>query len=185
MMRRLILVLAAAAAAVPSMSGNAPETGAMTSCGAFRQVHETAGDRQVLDSSVTKALGAKLDEYAAIIGKEPETVKCGEADFLIESCQDSLVRQFTALRLYGHYISSRLMGDEAVAIHIYDRWFATGKVRMQSELDLMNARIFAEFNRQSLIGRQAQEISMEDLDGRSVTLFGERLYRDRMSVLFF
>ena len=185
MMRRLILVLAAAAAAVPSMSGNAPETGAMTSCGAFRQVHETAGDRQVLDSAVTKALGAKLDEYAAIIGKEPETVKCGEADFLIESCQDSLVRQFTALRLYGHYISSRLMGDEAVAIHIYDRWFATGKVRMQSELDLMNARIFAEFNRQSLIGRQAQEISMEDLDGRSVTLFGDRLYRDRMSVLFF
>lgn len=184
-MRRLILVLAAAAAAVPAMSGNAPETGAMTSCGAFRQVHETAGDRQVLDSAVTKALGAKLDEYAAIIGKEPETVKCGEADFLIESCQDSLVRQFTALRLYGHYISSRLMGDEAVAIHIYDRWFATGKVRMQSELDLMNARIFAEFNRQSLIGRQAQEISMEDLDGRSVTLFGDRLYRDRMSVLFF
>lgn len=138
-----------------------------------------------LDTAVAGALGAKLDEYAEAIGKEPLQVKCEEADFLIESCSDSLVRQFTALHLYSHYVNSRLMGDEAVAIHIYDSWFAPGKVRMQSETDLMDAGIFAEFNRRSLLGAKAPEIEMEDPGGKTVTLFGNRMYSDRMSVLFF
>ena len=140
---------------------------------------------EVLDSSVTGALGRKLDEYTAVLEREPVETKCGEADFLIESCTDSLIRQFTAIRLYGHYVSSKLMGDEAVAIHIFDRWFATGEVRMRNELDLMNARIFAEFNRQSLIGNKAPELALEDISGKREVIFGDGSYSDRVSVLFF
>ena len=118
------------------------------------------------DTAAMNALGEKLEEYLKIIEKEPADVKCGETDFLIESCQDSLVRQYTALKLYNHFIRSRLMGDETVAIHIYDKWFGSGKVAMKSDIDMMNARIFATFNRQSLIGSRAPELTMVDIDGQ-------------------
>ena len=138
-----------------------------------------------LDTSVTNSLGKKLDQYMALLEMEPVRVKCEEADFLIESCSDSLVRQFTAIRLYSHFMDSKLMGDEAVSIHIFDKWFAPGTVKMQSELEFMNARIFAEFNRQSLIGMKAPELTLEDMDGNWHSLFEDGIFSDRLSVLFF
>ena len=138
-----------------------------------------------LDTAVTNALGAKLDEYMDILGTEPADVKCGEADFLIGSCSDSLVRQFTAMRLFRHFMESKLMGDESVAIHIFDNWFSDGKVKMPDETDFMSARIFAEFNRQSLIGNKAPELYLEDISGSYVSLFGDGKRNDRPSILFF
>ena len=138
-----------------------------------------------LDTAVSNALGAKLDEYMLIIGTEPAEVKCEETDFLISSCTDSLVRQFTALRLYSHFMESKLMGDESVAIHIFDKWFSDGKVKMKSESDFMGARIFAEFNRLSLIGKKAPELYLENDSGAYVSLFGKGSWNDRPSILFF
>ncbi len=138
-----------------------------------------------LDSAVTDALGTKLAEYVSVIETEPSDVKCSETDFLIGSCTDSLVRQFTAVTLYGHYAGSPLMGDETVAIHIFDKWFAPGKVKMQTGTDFMNARIFAEFNRQSLIGCKAPELDLETMQGTNAVLFGDNGSNGRLSILFF
>ena len=136
-------------------------------------------------AAVSDALAAKLDEYIAILEKEPVTVKGEEADFLIGSCTDSVIRQFTALRLYNHYYGSKLMGDETVAIHIFDNWFSDGKVKMKTEADFMNARIFAEFNRQSLIGKKAPELCLEDTSGTPVSLFTDGYRGSCPAVLFF
>ena len=137
------------------------------------------------DSSAIRVLGEKLDEYLAIIETEPASVKCEESDFLIGSCSDSLLRQYTAVRIYSHYLESDIMGDEAVAIHVYDSWFATGKVRMYSSTDFMNAGIFAEFNRSSLIGMKAPDLYMEDIQGKYTGLFGNGTFYGKPSVLFF
>ena len=103
-------------------------------------------------------LGERLQEYYKAIERESLTVQKGECDFLIESMTDSLLRQFVALDAYGHYFNSPLMGAENVAIYIYDKWINSGKVKMKSQEDLMAAKIHAEFNRQSLIGKQAPEL---------------------------
>ena len=103
-------------------------------------------------------LGERLQEYYKAIERESLTVQKGECDFLIESMTDSLLRQFVALDAYGHYFNSPLMGAENVAIYIYDKWINSGKVKMKSQEDLMAARIHAEFNRQSLIGKQAPDL---------------------------
>ena len=103
-------------------------------------------------------LGERLQEYYTAIERESLTVQKGECDFLIESMTDSLLRQFVALDAYGHYFNSPLMGAENVAIYIYDKWINSGKVKMKSQEDLMAARIHAEFNRQSLIGKQAPDL---------------------------
>lgn len=126
---------------------------------------------QGLDSLRREALTGKLGEYFGAIIQEPLAVQAAEADFMIEAASDSLVRQFVAQWIYEHYLQSPLMGSESVAIHVFDEWFLPGKVKMSSEMDLLNARIFADFNRMSLIGEKAPGLAMEALDGSFVELY--------------
>ena len=123
---------------------------------------------------------AELEAYApldSLLGAYFETlaladveVKIRECDFLIESCQDSLTRRHVALRILDHYIDSNIMGEEAVAVHIFDEWMATGKIAMRGEFDYMAAEMFATFNRNTLLGVQAPVITLHDPDGNAVTM---------------
>ena len=139
---------------------------------------------QQLDSVVREALDKRLSEYFSAIEREGTDVQKGECDFLIESCSDSLMRQHVAMRAYEHYRDSKVMGSESVAVHVFDQWFDSGKVKMRSETDMLAARIFAEFNRQSLIGNKAPELTLYDIDGNPVTLFADGT-SGRYSVLYF
>lgn len=112
-----------------------------------------------------EALGAKLEEYFAALAGEPLSVQNAECDFLIESCQDSLVRQFVALTIYDHYLKSKIMGDDGVAVHVADTWFIPGKVAMLSDMDLLNAKVFAEFNREAQLGAPAPVLLLKDPSG--------------------
>ncbi len=116
------------------------------------------------------ALGAKLEEYFAALAGEPLSVQNAECDFLIESCQDSLVRQFVTLKIYDHYLKSRIMGDDGVAVHVADTWLIPGKVAMHSDMDLLNAKVFAEFNRQAVLGAEAPVLVLQDPVGEEVTV---------------
>ena len=123
-----------------------------------------------------EALGAKLEEYFAALAGDPIPVQNAECDFLIESCKDSLTRQFVALKIYDHYLKSRIMGDDGVAVHIADTWFIPGKVAMHSDLDLLNAKVFAEFNRQAQLGAEAPVLEMQDPSGAEMTVPVEGAY---------
>ena len=133
------------------------------------------------DSAALAALDSMVIRYVEAIRTLDTEAKCSEADFMISSCSDSTARQRVALRLYGSYLESTLMGEEAVAIHIFDTWFDSGKVRMASELDLMNARIFADFNRRTLIGQDAPPLELSTADGTKETL----PRKGRTAVLYF
>lgn len=126
-------------------------------------------------------LGAKLDEFFAALCGEDAAMQASECDFLISSCQDSLVRQYVALKIYDHYLQSKVMGDDAVAVHVADRWFLSGEVPMHSEEDLLNARVYAEFNRSSLIGCQAPALTLRTPDGAALRIPAA----DGYSVLYF
>ncbi len=128
-------------------------------------------------------LGAKLDEYFHALETEPSGIQKAEVDFIIGACTDSLVRQFTAIKAYGFFLNSPVMGNEAVAIHIFDNWFGNGKVAMKNEADFLNARLFATVNRRSQIGCKAPELALEDMDGNKSVLFANT--RDRYSLLLF
>ena len=128
-----------------------------------------------------EALGAKLDEYFAALAGDPIPVQNAECDFLIESCKDSLMRQFVTLKIYDHYLNSKIMGDDGVAVHIADTWLIPGKVAMKDELDLLNAKVFAEFNREAQLGAAAPGLVARDPDGAPVALPVEGEY----TVLYF
>ena len=124
---------------------------------------------QVDSAAVAKTLGM-VDAYVAALEPEDLETKVSECDFLVGSCTDSLLRQAVATKLYAHYAESQLMGDESVAIHLYDRWFADGTVVFPDEATRFQARLFAEFNRSSLTGLPAPRLVMEGLDGTQVTV---------------
>ena len=136
-----------------------------------------------IDSAKRASLDAKLTEYVAAIEAAGPDAQKEEAGFLIESVSDSLTRQYVALKLYDHYLNSKVMGSESVAIYILDNWFFNGKVKMPDEIDLINARVYADFNRQSLIGNMAPSLSVEDMSGNRTELYDKP--SDRYSVLYF
>lgn len=115
-------------------------------------------------------LGAKLDEYFTALVGESAAVQSTECDYIISACQDSLVRQYTALKIYDHYLKSRVMGDDAVAIHIAQKWFLSGAVKMKSDEDMFHAQLFVQFNQSSLIGVHAPRVKLFDAAGEAFEL---------------
>lgn len=143
--------------------------------------------RTVLDSASTAAINGKVREYLNAIVAEPVGVQQEEIDFLIGTCSDSLVRQAVALDIYSYYMESKVMGVEALAVYMCDKWFIPGKIKMRDNAELMGAKIFAQFNRSSLLGMNAPEFTLLDSLGNRVSLFGStgNIASGRYSILYF
>ncbi len=121
-----------------------------------------------IDSVKLAQLDARLGQYFSLLEQEPASVKNEECDALISAAGDSSLRQTIALKIYDHYRNSKLMGDEAVAVHLTDTWFAPGKVEMRSDSELFEAKMFAEFNRRSLIGCEAPVVMLSTQYGEAI-----------------
>ena len=120
---------------------------------------------QGLDSLKRQTLSLKLEEYFMALRNEPLPVQEQECDFLIESSSDSLVRQFVAETIFNHFADSKVMGAENVAVHVFDKWFLSGLVKMQDNNDFVTAKVFADFNRESLLGRNAPAFAINIIYG--------------------
>ena len=140
---------------------------------------------QELDSLKRQALSDKLQEYFEALVHETLPVQQQECDFLIESATDSLVRQFVAETVFNHFVDSKVMGAENVAVHVFDNWFLNGKVKMKDERDFITAKVFADFNRQSLLGKKAPALVMDNPEGEAVNLFGKEDSGGKFRVLYF
>lgn len=95
-----------------------------------------------------RGVSAKLEEYLNAIEILPIEEKITETDTLISVCRDSSIRQVVAEIVFEHYRWSKLMGDEAVAVHVADKWGLGGE-----------AASFAAINRLSLIGMKAPSLA--------------------------
>lgn len=133
------------------------------------------------DSLKLARLDSALVHYATMMETESVEVKNGECDFLISSVQDEETSRHIALWLFDHYRNSRLMGDEAVAVYVFDKYFDNGPFKMRSDFDQMDAGIFVSFNRSTLLGMKAPVVALTSRCGRKV-----EIPRDGgISVLFF
>ena len=142
------------------------------SLGASAQI-DTTGRYAGLDSLLT--------QFYAALEREEVPVKNAEFDTLIGSCKDSLTRQHVALSVFDHYRFSRVMGEEAVAVHIFDEWIAPGRVETRSEFELFEAERFALENRSTLLGMTAPKVTLKKVCGGKKTIPDD----GRISVLFF
>lgn len=139
-----------------------------------------AGRQEIADSSLVGMDGMLAAYVSAMEGLRRED-KSAECDFIISSCVDDSLRAHVAGWLLRHYSDSRVMGEESVAVDIYDRWVVGGKVSLP-ESDRNMAEVFVMFNRESLVGERAPVMTMETMDGQEVEIPGTG---DRQRILYF
>lgn len=123
------------------------------------------------DSSIMARIEAKLTDYFHVLENIDIESQARECDIIISSANDPALRQVIARKVYDHYMNSGYMGFEAVAIHVFDRWFADKTLKMADEQAYLDAKIFAEFNRASLIGKKAPVLNVQIMQGDSLEVF--------------
>jgi len=126
-------------------------------------------------------LDSLLTRFYTLLTAESVESKCAEFDALIQTCTDSATRSHVAVSIFDHYREAPVMGDEEVAIHIFDKWFESGKCRMAGEFTLMDARLFADFNRSTLLGCNAPEVRLFKASGAACTV----PEKGKTAILFF
>ena len=118
--------------------------------------------------------GALLDslvlKYVEAIQPESVETKQGECDFLIGSVRDSLMRRQIAVSLFNYYREAPVMGDEAVAIYVFDKWFASGKMSFPGEFEKLDAEMFCNMNRNTLLGMDAPVLKARKPCGGKLTV---------------
>jgi peroxiredoxin len=83
---------------------------------------------------------------------------------------------------FDYFMDCPVMGTEAVAVHIADKYFLSGKLKWPDEDSYPELFAFAEFNRASLIGNSAPDLMLTDIDGYAVDV---RAVRSPHKVLYF
>ncbi|MGM9753521.1 MAG: TlpA family protein disulfide reductase [Candidatus Cryptobacteroides sp.] len=128
---------------------------------------------------------AKLEEllqgfYYALLPESVE-VKVQECESLMMASSDSLLRNWIGQRIMEHYMEPPLMGEEEVAVVLYEKWYKSGRLAFSDEMQAFGAALFYEYNRQSLLGMQAPQLLLCDLSGRKAVYPREGHY----SIFFF
>lgn len=126
--------------------------------------------RAQTDTTGFSRLESMVREYTAAIAAESTGSKENECDFLISSLDDPQLKGKLAETLFNIYRTSPLMGDESVAIYIWDEWLKDRKVPLPDDEAYSDARIFAEFNRESQLGLKAPELQLRKPCGGRLTV---------------
>lgn len=144
----------------------------------------SCGTRAKVPEAGHRATAEHLEERLAALAAEPAAVqKDSIAGILVSFGTDTLMRDSAAVRMYGFYTSSPVMGAEEMAVYLYDEWFAKGKAYMHDRDLEQQARIFSAFNRNSLIGMKAPQISLQGIWGGTFSIPDD--CSGRLAVLYF
>ena len=101
---------------------------------------------------------------------------------------DSVGRQQPELQskvagiVFDYFSTSPVMGHEAVAVHIADECFLNKRLPLENENLYPIIYTFAEFNRSSLVGKDAPALQMQSIDSIPVEI---RDINTPLKVLFF
>lgn len=123
-----------------------------------------------LDVVRYQPLDSLLTQFYDALARESVDSKIQQMDALIASCQDSLTRQHVALQIFDHYSHTRIMGEEGVAVHIYDKWFEDGTIKSRSEFEDIELWQYANFNRHTLIGETAPQVALYKPCGKTLSI---------------
>lgn len=105
-----------------------------------------------------------------------------KADQLITSGKDPIEQGEIASYIFDYYSKSKYMGYEEIALYVADNYFLNGRLKWPFPESELAMKMFAEFNRQSMIGLLSPELNLTDTIGREVSL---RRADSRYKVVYF
>ncbi len=111
-----------------------------------------------------------VTEYLDSIVYNPTDTIIKKVCILIDSVDDKDIQSSIAGIAYDYFSQSPIMGQEAVAVYIADNYFLNKKLKWSDEETYPLLYAFAEFNRQSLIGMDAPDLELYDIDGNPIDI---------------
>ncbi|MBO4570872.1 MAG: TlpA family protein disulfide reductase [Bacteroidales bacterium] len=108
-------------------------------------------------------------EYFDSLVALPSDSISARVDNLILQGGDKKMMAGIAGLAFDYFSASPVMGHDAVAVHIADRWFLSHELEWSNQETFPMLYTYAEFNRQSLIGKPAPELNMESYEGGTVS----------------
>ena len=129
--------------------------------------------------------GGKLfqmaDNYLLTVPLIPDSL-IKASDYIIAFSSDTLIQSALAGHLFNRFATSKIMGQENVAIHIAKSYFLNGRLRWSGEGGLAMLKFYVEFNENSLIGMDAPELQLFGPDKRPLSL---RSLESRYTIIYF
>ena len=127
---------------------------------------------------------ASVTSYLQTLLAEPVDSINLAVDRLIDSVgrQQPELQSKVAGIVFDFFSTSPVMGHEAVAVHIADDWFLNQRLKLENESLYPLLYTFAEFNRSSLVGKDAPSLLMQSIDSLPVEI---RDIASPLKVLFF
>lgn len=114
-------------------------------------------------------------------GQQPYEI-ISRADAFINTGKTPEETARIAWYIYNYYRSSNIMGYDEIAIYIAYSYFLNKRYTLPDESAMMEMRLFAETNRNSLIGMKAPSLTLQDPAGTEIRIpDGDQDY----SVLYF
>ncbi|MDD4058360.1 MAG: redoxin domain-containing protein [Bacteroidales bacterium] len=140
---------------------------------------------QVLErgDSLSVVLDKYISTYISTIPLNPDSL-IQASDKLILSGSKNELSSYIAGRLFTMFRDTNIMGLEVVAIHIAENYFINGKFLPPPGLKQTDIQLFVEFNKHSLIGLEAPDLVMSDLQGDSISLLNNLGYKYTLLLFF-
>jgi peroxiredoxin len=120
----------------------------------------------------TPILIPAIDNYFKnMIPVNPDSIIHAVDFLLLKTGNDTAMTRFLAAHFFNNYMASKIMGMENVVIHIIDNYYLSGKIHVKDETFLKKITEYADKNRATLIGKQAQNLKMETVTGSAESLY--------------
>jgi thiol-disulfide isomerase/thioredoxin len=115
----------------------------------------------------------KLDRYfTQLVAPNPDSVN-KEMDYMLSFAKaNAEMERFLLLRFVNRYYSQRYMWEDAVFVHLYEKYFAINPPSWLSEQGKKTITDRAYSLMANIFGSPATEIQLPDTTGKSVSLYG-------------
>ena len=115
----------------------------------------------------------KLDRYFnQLVAPHPDSVN-KEMDYMLSFAKaNAEMERFLLLRFVNRYYSQRYMWEDAVFVHLYEKYFATNLPSWLSEQGKKTITDRAYSLMANIFGSPATEIQLPDSTGKSISLYG-------------
>ncbi len=119
----------------------------------------------------TPLLERKIDSYLKkMVSPLPDSV-IKETDYLLSLAKDEKIYQYLLSKLLNDYAASKIMGYDAVYVHLATNYYGKGKADWVDEEQLLKIVDNAKKLEPLLIGKKAPNLILNTLEGKSVNLY--------------
>jgi thiol-disulfide isomerase/thioredoxin len=115
---------------------------------------------------------AKIDKYfEEVVSPHPDSV-IKEIDWMLGYASISPdMTQFLLLKFVNRYLNQKYMWEDAVFVHLYEKYFANKKYSWLTEKGVKTISDRAYSLMANIVGNMASEIDLPDASGKKVSLF--------------